>query len=201
MSSTTASFTSLRHALRAAAWAVVVGILTGTASALFLWSLDEITSIHRAHGWLLWTLPALGLLVGWIYEKHGKGAGRGNNFLLEEIHHPREAVPLRMVPFVLLGTLLTHLAGGSAGREGTAVQMGGSLADGVSRWADVDARTRRLLLFAGIAGGFGAVFGTPWAGDSICAGSGDYFPPSVVGFTASVSGKFRGPLHMSGLGH
>jgi H+/Cl- antiporter ClcA len=155
---------SYRYSLRVAGWAILVGALAGSSSALFLWLLDLATLLHRAQPWLLWTLPAAGLLVGWLYAAHGRGVGRGNNFLLEEIHHPREAIPLRMVPFVLLGTLLTHLAGGSAGREGTAVQMGGSLADGVSRWFKLDTHCRRLMLFAGIAGGFGAVFGTPWAG-------------------------------------
>lgn len=84
--------------------------------------------------------------------------------ILEQIHRPEAPVPLRMAPLVLLGTVTTHLFGGSAGREGTALQMGGSLADGLSRLFRLPPADRRLLLMGGISGGFGSVFGTPLAG-------------------------------------
>ncbi len=89
---------------------------------------------------------------------------RGNNLILDEIHQPRTLIPLRMVPLVLGGTLATHLFGGSAGREGTAVQMGGALADQLARWLGLRPRDRRLLLIAGMSSGFASVFGTPLAG-------------------------------------
>ncbi|WP_141618625.1 chloride channel protein, partial [Myxococcus sp. AB036A] len=88
----------------------------------------------------------------------------GNNLVLDTVHASDAQVPVRMAPMVLVGTVLTHLFGGSAGREGTAVQMGGSLADLVARRFRVGPDTRRELLAAGIAGGFGSVFGTPVAG-------------------------------------
>ena len=113
---------------------VAVAALAGTASAGFLVSLDWVTGWREAHPWALAGLPLGGLLVGWAYYRFGGRAGRGTNLILEEIHDPRETVPLRLVPLVLGGTLLTHLLGGSAGREGTAVQMGGALADQLSRW-------------------------------------------------------------------
>ncbi len=148
----------------ATGWAVLVGGLSGTASALFLWLLDAATAAHWAAPWLLWTLPVVGWLVSFSYAQWGAGTERGTDWLLGEIVEAREPVPIRMAPLVLLGTLLTHLAGGSAGREGTAVQMGGSLAEACSRWLGVAPAVRRWLLRAGLAGGFGAVFGTPWAG-------------------------------------
>lgn len=144
--------------------AVPVGLVGGSASALFLWLLDWTTHTHAAHPELLWGLPAGGVLVGWLYHRFGKGSERGNNLLMDEIHQPGGGVPARMAPLVLLGTLVTHLFGGSAGREGTAVQMGGSLAGLLARWFRVRPENQRLMLMSGIAAGFGAVFGTPLTG-------------------------------------
>ncbi|UYZ60694.1 chloride channel protein [Hymenobacter latericus] len=142
----------------------VVSVLAGTASAGFLVSLDWVTHLRRLHPWLVLLLPLGGLAVGLLYHYLGQSVARGNNHLIEEIHQPRDVIPLRMAPLVLLGTLLTHLVGGSAGREGTAVQMGGALADQLTRGLRLRPRERRLLLIAGISAGFASVFGTPLAG-------------------------------------
>ncbi|WBA42258.1 chloride channel protein [Hymenobacter canadensis] len=143
----------------------IVGGLAGTASAGFLVALDFVTSWRELHPWIIALLPVGGLLVGLLYHYWGKSVEGGNNLLLDEINRPTQLVPLRMVPLVLVGTLLTHLFGGSAGREGTAVQMGGALADQLSRWPRlVRRRERRLLLLAGLSAGFASVFGTPLAG-------------------------------------
>lgn len=141
-----------------------VAICSGSASALFLWSLDLVTRLRWDHPWSLFLLPVGGLAVGWVYHRFGKRAEAGNNLIMEEIHTPGGGVPGRMAPLVLVGTLLTHLFGGSAGREGTAVQMGGSLAGLFGRLAQLSAENRRMLLMAGVAAGFGSVFGTPLAG-------------------------------------
>lgn len=142
----------------------VIGILTGSASALFLKGLDAVTQYRMEHPWLLFLLPLGGAGVSLLYKKYGKNSGRGNNLILEQIYGGKETIPLRMAPMVLLGTLITHLFGGSAGREGTAVQMGGSLAEGFGRLIHIDAEDRKILLMCGISGGFGSVFGTPLAG-------------------------------------
>lgn len=141
-----------------------VGVLTGSASALFLTGLDAVTDLRMEHSWLLFLLPLGGALVSFLYMKVGKSSAKGNNLILEQINGGNEAVPFRMAPLVLFGTLVTHLFGGSAGREGTAVQMGGSLAEWFGRLLRVDAADRRILLICGISGGFGSVFGTPLAG-------------------------------------
>ncbi|HLP08420.1 MAG TPA: voltage-gated chloride channel family protein [Opitutaceae bacterium] len=150
--------------LKRSALVVPVGILGGSASALFLWSLDRVTELRWAHGWLLYLLPVVGGAIGWLYHRHGKNAGAGNNLILEQIHEPGGGVPARMAPLVLLGTLVTHLCGGSAGREGTAVQMGGSLANAYARFLRLGGENVRVLLMAGVAAGFGSVFGTPFTG-------------------------------------
>ncbi len=154
----------LAQLLKWTALVVPVGVLGGSASALFLWSLDRVTEFRWAHSWLLYLLPVVGAVVGWLYHRHGKGSGAGNNLIIDQIHEPGGGVPRRMAPLVLLGTLLTHLCGGSAGREGTAVQMGGSLASGYARLLRLAPENWRVLLMAGVAAGFGSVFGTPFTG-------------------------------------
>ena len=142
----------------------LIGGLAGTASAGFLVALDWVTRWREAHPWALAGLPVAGLLIGLTYYYFGSRVVRGNNLILDEIHRPSARIPLRLVPLVLGGTLATHLAGGSAGREGTAVQMAGALADQLPRWLGSRPRDRRLLLIAGLSAGFASVFGTPLAG-------------------------------------
>ncbi|MBV2168663.1 MAG: voltage-gated chloride channel family protein [Bdellovibrio sp.] len=142
----------------------LVGVLAGTASAGFLFALELTTQTRLTNPWLLYLLPWAGILIAFIYSRYGKNTDAGNNLLIDEIHNPQKVVPARMTPFVLAGTLLTHLFGGSAGREGTAVQMGGSLADQLTHLFHFDPEKRKTLLMAGISAGFSSVFGTPLAG-------------------------------------
>ena len=142
--------------------AALVGALAGTAAAGFLVALEWVTRWREAHPGALALLPVGGLLVGLAYHYFGNRVVKGNNLILDEIHAPGGTIPLRLVPLVLGGTLVTHLFGGSAGREGTAVQMGAALADQLARW--LPRRERWLLLIAGMSAGFAAVFGTPLAG-------------------------------------
>jgi len=142
----------------------LVGGICGAASAFFLWLLERATEFRTGHEVLVYALPIAGLGIGWIYERFGLPIKGGNNLVIDTIHDEGPEIPLRMAPMVLVGTVLTHLFGGSAGREGTAVQMGASLTDWVSHRLRLDKRVRRQLLAAGVAGGFGSVFGTPIAG-------------------------------------
>jgi len=149
---------------------VPAGMLVGSAVALFLWSLDEATRLRFSTDmgagvpWLIFFLPFAGMFLAWVYQRIGKSAEGGNNLIMEQIHDPGGGVPRRMAPLILGATLVTHLFGGSAGREGTAVQMGGSIASAVGRLFDFDRTDTRTLLMAGVAAGFGAVFGTPLTG-------------------------------------
>ena len=142
----------------------LLGVASGGASALFLWLLARATSFREQHPPLVYALPVAGLAIGWLYERFGQAIKAGNNLIIDTLHDAGPAIPLRMGPMVLVGTVLTHLFGGSAGREGTAVQMGASLADALAQRVKADPRLRRQLLMAGAAGGFGSVFGTPLAG-------------------------------------
>jgi H+/Cl- antiporter ClcA len=159
-----ATLFTLRHLLVGTLLAVPAGLLAGSASALFLWALDRVTETRWQLPWLLWLLPVGGFAIGWLYHKFGRSAERGTNLVFEQIHTPGGGVPARMAPLVFVGTLVTHLFGGSAGREGTAIQMGGSLASAFGRLCRFSPENMRVLLTAGVAAGFGSVFGTPLAG-------------------------------------
>lgn len=152
------------HLLKWTLLSIPVAIAVGSAVALFLWLLDWATAIRWQNGWLLYLLPLAGIGIVLLYKFWGKNSEAGNNLIFEEIHEPGGGVPLRMTPLVLLTTVVTHLFGGSAGREGTAVQMGGSLAQFFGRLFKLDRQDVRIMLMTGVAAGFGAVFGTPLAG-------------------------------------
>lgn len=148
-------------------WIVIVtpmAMTVGSLVALFLWSLDRATELRFEFPWLIYLMPVAGFVMVWAYGKFGKSAEGGNNLIVDQIHEPGGGVPLRMAPFILVTTVLTHLVGGSAGREGTAVQLGGSLASAFGKLFKLSPSDIRILLMAGIAAGFGAVFGTPIAG-------------------------------------
>ena len=141
--------------------AVVIGICIGTASAGFLLSLEWVTSYRENHLWIIALLPIGGLLIGLLYHYYGKSVVAGNSLLLDTIHEPKAVIPFKMAPFVYLGTMVTHLLGGSAGREGTALQMAGAIADQFSKPFQLTNEERKILIIAAIAAGFGSVFGTP----------------------------------------
>jgi H+/Cl- antiporter ClcA/PII-like signaling protein len=144
--------------------AALVGLMAGSASALLLISLNYATYLRERHTWLILLLAPAGWLIGLLYQQVGSRVEGGNNLILEETHDPTSTIPARMTPLVLVGTVVTHIFGGSAGREGTAIQMGASLADQLSVPLRMTPHDRRILLMAGISAGFGSVFGTPLAG-------------------------------------
>jgi H+/Cl- antiporter ClcA len=148
-------------------WLIIcslIGIFSGSASAFFLVSLEYVTTIREQNSWIIWLLPFGGLLIGYSYFFCDSKIAKGNNLLLEEYNKPEKKIPFIMAPLVLLGTLITHLFGGSAGREGTAVQMGGAIADVCTSIFKLDPAERRTLIILGISAGFASVFGTPLAG-------------------------------------
>ena len=144
--------------------AVVVGLSTGVLSAFFLFTLSWVTQTREQHIWLIWLLPLGAAAVGWIYLRFGSSIERGHDLIVDEIHAPTRTLPFRMIPLVLAGTWLTHLFGGSAGREGAAVQMGAAFADRIGHTLKFKDADRATLLMCGLSAGFGSVFGVPIAG-------------------------------------
>ena len=142
----------------------LVGVLAGSASAFFLVSLEWAAETRETYSWFLFLLPFGGMLVSFLYFKYGLNSSKGNNLIIEQAHGANESIPFRMAPLVLFGTIVTHLFGGSAGREGTAVQMGGAFSELVGKLFKLDEVDRKIIIICGISSGFGSVFGTPLAG-------------------------------------
>lgn len=158
------SFEFVQNSLKWGVLASIIGGLAGIASALFLTALAWATDQRTQTPLLLFGLPVVGFGVGWLYHHYGANANKGNHWVIEQIHMNTERIPARMAGFVLVGTVLSHLFGASVGREGTAVQMGASLADSLRRLLGIRGENRRIMLMTGVSAGFSAVFGTPIAG-------------------------------------
>jgi H+/Cl- antiporter ClcA len=143
---------------------ILVGALCGLLTAFFLFSLEGVIYVFSSNTWLLYGLPLGGFIVGLLYWKLGKSSDRGNEVIKDEVKFPFEKMPILMAPLVFISTLVTHLFGGSAGREGTAVQITTSVADQFSSLFQLKNEKRPWIIRMAISGGFAAVFGTPLAG-------------------------------------
>ncbi|MBT2623383.1 voltage-gated chloride channel family protein [Chryseobacterium sp. ISL-6] len=157
-------FPAILYILKWLCISIIIGAAAGSASAGFLKSLEWATDFRENHIWIIAFLPVAGFLIGLLYHYFGQNVEAGNNLLIDTIHDPKETIPFKMAPFVYLGTIVTHFFGGSAGREGTAIQMAGAIADQLSKPFRLDKTERRILIISAIAAGFGSVFGTPLAG-------------------------------------
>ncbi len=143
---------------------IIIGILVGIACAALLVSLNWSTNHRESNKFIIWLLPIGGLLVGLLYHYFGQSVAKGNNQLLEELRTPKNIIPFKMAPFIFIGTVVSHLFGASVGREGTAVQIGGAIADQFSKWLKLNKSDRRIIILMGISSGFAGLFGTPLAG-------------------------------------
>ena len=165
MKNSITSFTRIRQLIQWIILLLVLSSIVGSISALFLYCLAAVGNYRESHLWLLCFLPIAGVFIVWWYQTYGDRAQRGNNLLFDEYYHPTAAsIPWKMAPMVIISTLITHLFGGSAGREGTAVQYGGTVAAQLQHIIPLSKKQRRVLLLCGIAAGFASLFGTPWAG-------------------------------------
>ena len=143
--------------------AIPTGIAVGAVDALFGRVLLYLGAVRDAH--VMWLVPFLGLVgaaMAWAYKHYGKGCEGGMGMVFEAGHGERGEIPLRLVPFVMCATWLTHLFGGSAGREGVAVQLGAAISHRAGRILKTK-DAPRLMLITGIAAGFAGLFRTPFA--------------------------------------
>ena len=152
---------ALRMALQWFLLAVPMGLLCGFLGTLFHLAVEHATELRAAQPWLLFLLPAAGLLITALY-KVTKCEGVGTNNVLRAVQSG-EPVSILLVPAIFLGTVLTHLCGGSAGREGAALQMGGSIGWNLGTLLRLKDHDRRTATISGMAAFFSALFGTPLA--------------------------------------
>ena len=141
--------------------ALVTGALCGAVGTAFHVGVERVTELRAAHGWLLYLLPLLGLAIVALYKLLG-AEGLSTNHILEEVHSGRGVSPA-LLPAIFLSTLLTHLGGGSVGREGAALQMGGTIGYQAGRLLRLDDSDQRMTTTIGMAAFFSALFGTPMA--------------------------------------
>ncbi len=138
---------------------VVIGSLCGVVGAVFHLSVHYAAETRGTYPWLLWCLPLVGLAIVGFYKLMGT-EGMGTNDIIDAVHKDKR-LPIRLVPSIFLGTMLTHLCGGSAGREGAALQIGGTIGQRVGRLLRLDDQDLRVATLSGMAACFSALFGTP----------------------------------------
>lgn len=141
--------------------ACVTGACCGVVGALFHIGVHEAAALRGQRPWLLWCLPLLGLVIVALY-KLTKTEGQGTNDIIDAVHLGKP-LSLRLLPAIFFSTVLTHLGGGSAGREGAALQMGGTIGYHAGRLFGLDDRDLRIATLCGMAAFFSALFGTPLA--------------------------------------
>ena len=139
--------------------AVVVGGFCGLIGTAFHMGIHEAEVLRTAQPWLLFCLPVAGLAIVGLYRLL-RAEGLGTNDIIEAVHHGKP-LTIRLLPSIFVGTMLTHLCGGSAGREGAALQMGGTVGWNVGRLFHLDDRDLRTATLCGMAAFFSALFGTP----------------------------------------
>mgnify|MGYP002710020088 FL=1 len=180
--------------------ALPLGLAIGAIDALFGRVLLALTAFRMEHAvYLLPFLGLVGVVIVWCYQKVGGTSGKGMTLLFEAGHGVTQDIPLRLIPLVMVSTWLTHLFGGSAGREGVAVQIGGTLAHSVGKRLPIPNAGKQLLL-TGMAAGFAGLFRTPIAAtffalEVLTAGALEYaalFPALVASFTASACSGLLG---------
>lgn len=141
--------------------AILTGLVVGGASGVFAGCIKAATEFRSAHVWIFLFLPLAGLLIVFMYEKLGRQDG-GTNQVLATIKS-KDDVPFLSAPLIFISTLLTHLTGGSAGREGASIQFGGSIGNWLGKLVHLDEFDHHVMIMCGMSAAFAAVFGTPMA--------------------------------------
>lgn len=141
-------------------FACLIGVITGVVGTAFHYSIDWATQMRTAHWWLIFLLPVAGLVIVASYHVTRMEDDRGTEFVIGAVREGR-VLRFRTAPLIFLGTVLTHLTGGSAGREGAALQLGGCISGSLGKLMRLDDKDERIITMCGMAGGFSALFGTP----------------------------------------
>ena len=192
----------LRLLLRWVFYSVLMGVLVGFIGIAFVYAIQWVTAFRTGHWWTVLTLPAGGLLIVWLYRISHDQNDKGTNMVLASLRAETE-LPMQMAPLIFISTVVTHFCGGSAGREGAALQLGGSVGSVLGRVFRLAERDKQVLMLCGMSAAFSAIFRTPiaapvFAMEVVCVGAMRYaalVPCTIASLTASwLAGKCGIPL-------
>jgi H+/Cl- antiporter ClcA len=156
---------NLHRAVVSVKWvifALIVGGVVGITATAFYFGLSFVTVLRTQHQWLIYFLPFGGLVIVALYHVLHNEKDTGTNLVISAIHSDDE-LPLRMAPLIFISTLITHLFGGSAGREGAALQIGGSIGNAIGKLFRFDDKDKHVMIMCGMSAAFSTLFGTPMA--------------------------------------
>ena len=156
------NFQRLKIATKLIVFSILSGILIGGVGISFYYCMDFVTTKRIEHPWLIFLLPIGGVIIVFLYKLLHDEHDTGTNLVISAIHS-NEKIPLRMAPLIFISTLITHLFGGSAGREGAALQLGGSLGNSLGRLFKFNDKHKHIRIFCGMRASFSALFATPMA--------------------------------------
>ncbi len=181
----------------------LIGIVVGIFDTIFGKVLLYVTSVRESHAaWLIPFLPIVGVAIVYLYDKFGKNSIKGMSLVFEAGHGEVDEIPVMLIPLVSVSTWLTHLFGGSAGREGVAIQIGATVANGVGRRIKIvdNEYSMKILLVAGMAAGFAGLFQTPiaavfFAVEVLTVGVLEHkalFPTLIASYASSITSHMLG---------
>lgn len=153
---------NIRFFLKWGLISTVIGVVVGTVGALFGRGITLVTDFGRVHSWTLYLLPVAGLVIVWLYHISGEDKNKGTDTVMEAISS-NEEITVATAPLIFISTILTQLCAGSAGREGAALQLGGSLGNTFGHLIHLDEKDRKIAVMCGMSAAFSALFGTPLA--------------------------------------
>ena len=143
-------------------FSILSGLIIGGIGSAFYGCIKMVTELRMEHLWLLYLLPLGGIVIVGLYRLLKDENDTGTNLVLSAIHS-NEEIPLRMAPLIFISTVITHLFGGSAGREGAALQIGGSIGGALGRLFRFNEKDKHIMIMCGMSAAFTALFGTPMA--------------------------------------
>lgn len=144
------------------AFSLICGIVVGFVSVLVVKSINYVTTYRNDNFWTIFSLPIVGVIIVFLYKVTGREKDSGTNMVLNAIRS-QNTIHLRTTPLIIISTILTHFAGGSSGREGAALQFGGSLGESIGRLFGFNSKDRTIIIMCGMSAAFSAVFGVPLA--------------------------------------
>lgn len=182
----------LRLLIRWIFLSVLTGLIIGGVGSAFVYFIKRSTALRLSHPWLILTLPAGGILIVLLYKLLHNTHDKGTNMVLASIRSETE-LPVQMAPLIFISTIITHLCGGSAGREGAALQLGGSIATILGKLFRLREKDKHILILSGMSAAFSAIFRTPVAASVFamevgCIGAMQYaalVPCTLASLTAS----------------